>query len=176
MKFMGHNVHPMLIVFPLGLLTTSLAFDVIHLITDEALWAEIAYWLIAGGVVGGLLAGLFGLLDWMKIPSETRAKQIGSVHGLGNVVVTALFAASWFLRMDEPTAPGIVPIVLSVAGVLLALVTGWLGGELVNRLGLAVHDGAHLNSPSSLSGRPAHENADGRQARRAEDGGARGAS
>ena len=24
--------------------------------------------------------------------------------------------------------------------------TGWLGGELIERLGMAVHDGAHLNA------------------------------
>jgi hypothetical protein len=35
--------------------------------------------------------------------------------------------------------------------------TGWLGGELVDRLGISVDSGAHMNAPSSLSGRPARE-------------------
>jgi hypothetical protein len=39
--------------------------------------------------------------------------------------------------------------------VALASVTAWLGGELVERLGVAVDDGAHLDAPSSLSGQPA---------------------
>jgi hypothetical protein len=34
------------------------------------------------------------------------------------------------------------------------MVTGWPGGELVDRLGVGIDDGAHLNAPSSLSGCP----------------------
>ena len=51
--------------------------------------------------------------------------------------------------------PGAIPIILSLLGMGLAVLTGWSGGELVDRLGVGVYDGAHLNSPSSLSGRPA---------------------
>ena len=32
----------------------------------------------------------------------------------------------------------------------LALVTGWLGGERVDRLAVGVDEGAHLDAPSSL--------------------------
>jgi hypothetical protein len=39
--------------------------------------------------------------------------------------------------------------------VSLAGVTGWLGGELVERLGVGVDAGANLDAPSSLSGKPA---------------------
>jgi len=70
-------------------------------------------------------------------------------------VVVGLFAASWFLRRDDPGNPEGAAITLSVLAVLLALVTGWLGGELVDRLGVGVEEGANLNAPSSLSGEPA---------------------
>jgi uncharacterized membrane protein len=99
------------------------------------------------------LAAVFGLVDWLAIPKGTRAKRIGALHGIGNVIVTGLFAVSWLLRYDTPTAPGALAIVLSIAGVGLALVTGWLGGELVDRLGVGVDDDAHLDAPSSLTGR-----------------------
>lgn len=158
-KLLGHPIHPMLIVFPLGLLSTSLIFDLIHLATGEGRWAEIAYWMIAAGIIGGLVAAVFGTIDWLAIPSRTRAWAIGLWHGLGNVVVMLLFIVSWFLRRGEPDDPSAAAIVLSACGIALALVTGWLGGELVDRLGVGVDDGAHLNSPSSLSGRPAHESA-----------------
>jgi hypothetical protein len=36
----------------------------------------------------------------------------------------------------------------------LASLGGFLGGELVVRLGVGVAEGAHLDAPSSLSGRP----------------------
>lgn len=108
--------------------------------------------------MGGLLAAIFGLWDWVHIPSETRAKRIGLMHGVGNVVVLALFAGSWLLRLNEPGyEAGGLALGLAVAGVLLALVTGWLGGELVDRLGVGVDRGANLDAPSSLSGRPASE-------------------
>ncbi len=156
-KLFGHPIHPMLIPFPLGLLTTSLVFDVVYLLTGNGKWSEIAFWMIAAGVIGGLAAAVFGLIDWLAIPSGTRAKSVGLWHGAGNVVVVVLFALSWLLRMDAPGEPGAIPIVLSLLGVGLASVTGWLGGELVDRLGVGVDDGAHLNSPSGLSGRPASE-------------------
>jgi uncharacterized membrane protein len=152
-KLLGHPIHPMLIVLPLGLLIAAVAFDVVHLITDDPLWSTVSYWNIAGGIVGGLLAAVFGLWDWLAIPAGTRAKAIGLLHGVGNVVVLLLFAASWWLRRADPLyVPSTASFVLALAGLGLGGVTGWLGGELVNRLGVGVDPGAHLDAPSSLSG------------------------
>lgn len=156
-KLFGHPIHQMLIVFPLGLLATSFVFDLVYLATENGRFADISFWMIAAGLVGGLLAGVFGLVDWAAIPKGTRAKRIGALHGIGNVVVTALFAVSWFIRYNAPALPEAGAIVLSGLAVSLALVTGWLGGELVDRLAVGVDDGAHLDSPSSLSRRSARE-------------------
>ena len=154
-KILGHPIHQMLIVFPLGLLATSFFFDIAFLILKGP-GAEIAaFWMIAAGIVGGLAAALFGLIDWLAIPAGTRAKRIGLLHGVGNVVVVALFAGSWLLRRPAHANPPMLAIILSGIAVGLALVTGWLGGELVDRLGVGVDDGAHLDAPSSLSGKPA---------------------
>ena len=155
-KLLGHPIHPMLIPFPLGLLGTAVLFDLIDLIGDWESIGRAAYYMIAAGIVAGLLAALFGAIDWLAIPGGTRAKRIATVHGLGNVGIVALFAVAWLLRSGDPPddAAGL-PIVLQVVGVLGALVTGWLGGELVDRLGVGVDPGANLDAPSSLSGRPA---------------------
>ena len=150
-KIVGHAVHQMLIVFPLGLFSTAVIFDVIHLISGGATWSLVSYWMIAAGIIGGLCAALFGAIDWSKIPSGTRAYRIGVLHGLGNVVVVALFAVSWWLRRPDPGNPSAVAIGFMILGAALSLVTGWLGGELVDRLGVGVDDGANLNAPSSLS-------------------------
>jgi uncharacterized membrane protein len=156
-KLLGHPVHQMLIVLPLGLLTGVVLFDIIHMFTGAERWAETSYLLIPAGVLTGLLAAVFGLADWTKIPSGTRAKRVGALHGSGNVVVVLLFVGSWLMRGGAPTEPGTVALVLSFAGGGLAMITGWLGGELVDRLGVGVDDGANLDAPSSLSGRPATE-------------------
>ena len=161
-KLFGHSIHQMLIVFPLGLLATAVIFDVIQIVTGNPRWAEIAYWLIAVGIIGGLAAAVFGLVDWLGIPANTRAKRIGLLHGAGNVVVVVLFAGSWLLRRDNPSAPETLALLLSFLGVGLALVAGWLGGELVSRLGVGVDEGAHVNAPSSLSGQPASGGVHGR--------------
>ncbi len=160
-KLFGHPIHPMLIPFPLGLLSTSLVFDVVHLLKGDRLWLQLAFWNIAAGIIGGLAAAVFGLIDWLAIPPGTRAKRIGLLHGVGNVVVVVLFGVSWLLRRGEPGKRSALPIILSVLGVSLSAVTGWLGGELVDRMGVGVDEGAHLNSPNSLSGRSAVEGVTG---------------
>jgi len=155
-KLLGHPIHPMLIVFPLGLLASSLGFDAGYLSTGNPEFAAVSFWLISAGILGGLLAAIFGTIDWWAIPSKTRAKAIGLWHGGGNLVVVLLFIGSWWLRSQlSGYAPSSGAIALSCIAVLLALLTGWLGGELVNRLGVGIDNGAHLNASNSLSGRPA---------------------
>jgi uncharacterized membrane protein len=152
-KLLGHPIHQMLIVFPLGLLAMAVIFDLLAIVQADGYWSEIAFWMIAAGVVTGLLAAPFGTIDWLAIPAGTRAKRIGALHGIGNVIVVALFALSWWLRRDAPAAPADLALVTSFAGAGLSLVTGWLGGELVDRLAVGVDEGAHLNAPSSLAKR-----------------------
>jgi uncharacterized membrane protein len=149
-RLFGHPIHQMLIVFPLGLLATSLFFDIAHLSSGNPQWATISYYLIGVGILSGLIAAVFGLVDWLAIPAGTRAKRIGLLHGGGNVVVVLLFLGSWLMRRDAPGDPEGMAIGLSTVAVLLALVTGWLGGELVDRLGVGVDEGANLDAPSSL--------------------------
>lgn len=96
-RLFGHAIHPILIVFPLGLLSTAVIFDVIYLITGASMWSFISFWMITAGVIGGLLAALFGFIDYLGIPSGTRAKTIGFFHGLTNLAVLILFVGSWFI-------------------------------------------------------------------------------
>ncbi len=149
-KLLGHPIHQMLIVFPLGLLATSFFFDIAHLATSRTDFATVSFWMIAAGVIGALVAAVFGLIDWLAIPSGSRAKVIGAWHGGGNVIVAALFAISWFVRFSTPGYFAMSAFILSIIGVCLALVTGWLGGELVDRLGIGVDEGANVDAPSSL--------------------------
>jgi uncharacterized membrane protein len=154
-KVLGHPAHPILVVFPLGLFATAVIFDVLYLAGRDPLFASVAYWMIVAGIIGGLVAAPFGLVDWLAIPWETRAKAIGMLHGLGNALVLLLFMGSWLLRRNVPGAPGTWAHVLAFGGAGLVLLTGWLGGELVDRLGVGVDEGANLNAPSSMSGRAA---------------------
>ena len=150
-KLAGHPIHPMLITYPVGLLTTAVVFDILCLITDRAGFTVAAAYAIAGGIIGGLLAAPFGWIDYFKIPADTRAKRIGLLHGLTNVVVLVLFAVSWLLRLSagawEPTP---LALACSFVGVVIASVAAWMGGELVDRLASGIDDGANPDAPSSL--------------------------
>ena len=161
-KLFGHAIHPILIVYPLGLLSAAVIFDVIYLITGNPTWTTVSFWMIAAGIVGGLLAAVFGLIDYLNIPSGTRASRIGLLHGLTNLGVMILFIASWLLRRNSPDVPSTAAFALSFIGVTAALLGGWLGGELVERLGVGVVEGANLNAPNSLT----H---DAREAKRMKD-------
>jgi hypothetical protein len=67
------------------------------------------------------------------------------------VVVVLLFVVSWATRLgDVEYAPGILPFVVALIGIGIALVTAWLGGELVYRLRIGVDDIASDDAPSSL--------------------------
>jgi uncharacterized membrane protein len=157
-KLLGHPIHPMLVVLPLGLFITSVIFDGWYMWRGNATFAVVAYWNIAGGIIGGLLAAVFGLIDWIAIPNGTRAKRIGLLHGGSNVLVVAMFAFVWWTRSNAAdTAPTATLFAIEVIALLLGSLAGWLGGELVARLGVGVDDGAHLNAPNSLSGRPAFQ-------------------
>lgn len=155
-KLAGHAAHQILIVFPLGLLATSVIFDVVYLFNDSSNMLIVSYWMITAGLISGLLAAVPGWIDWFAIPASTRAKKIGLYHGVGNVAALLLFGVSWLLRTGEP---GYVPSLLALLSSALAFVviglTGWMGGELVDRLGVGIDDNANLNAPNSLSGRPA---------------------
>lgn len=150
-RLFGHAIHPILIVYPLGLLSAGVIFDVIYLLTGNPTWTTVSFWMIAAGIVGGLLAAVFGLIDYLSIPGGTRAARIGLIHGLVNVFVMILFTASWFLRRESPEVPSTAAFALSFIGVAGALLGGWLGGELVERLGVGVTPGANLNAPNSLT-------------------------
>ncbi|HYC92118.1 MAG TPA: DUF2231 domain-containing protein [Thermoanaerobaculia bacterium] len=133
-RILGHPLHRVLIVFPLGLLATSFFFDLAWLARGREQLALVAWWLIFAGVVGGFAAAIFGLVDWLAIPQGTRARRVGALHGGGMGIVALLYAASWLLRRDAPADPEAVAILLSGLGVLLTVITGWLGGELANQM------------------------------------------
>jgi uncharacterized membrane protein len=151
-RALGHPVHPMLIVFPLGLLVTAVVFDLLHLVGDNEVFGQVGYWNIVAGIIGGVLAAATGLADWTGIPRGTRAKRIGLLHGAANTLVLLLFVLVWILRSDNPdhaVSGGLFAV--EVLAVAISGAAAWLGGELVDRLGIGVHDDAHPDAPSSLA-------------------------
>jgi uncharacterized membrane protein len=154
-RILGHPIHPMLVPIPIGLFLLSVVFDLIAMTRGSSVLGAASFWSILGGIAGGLFAAVFGLVDWTAIPARTRAKRIGLLHAAINVVVVGLFAISWLMRLGTAGhEPNWTPVGFEIAGVSLLLVAGWLGGELVDRLGVGVDDGANVDATSSLGGAP----------------------
>jgi uncharacterized membrane protein len=152
-KLLGHPIHPMLVVFPIALFSVAVLFDALYLATATDEFARFAFWSISIGLLVGLGAALFGIVDWLGIRPGTRARRVGAWHGVGNAVVVLLFVVSWATRLgDVEYAPGILPFVVGLIGIGIAIVTAWLGGELVYRLRIGVDDIAGADAPSSLGG------------------------
>ena len=155
LKVAGHAVHPMLIPLPLGMFVGTMIFDVVYLISDDLQFATVSFFMAVLAAVGGVAAAATGAVDFKNIPSGTRAKRVGWVHAIGNDVVIALFALSAFLRYRaDEYEPSALALALTFAGAAASFVTGWLGGELVERLGVGVDSDAHLDASSSLASGP----------------------
>jgi uncharacterized membrane protein len=126
----------MLVVFPIGLWVFSLICDIIALAGGSAVWGTVAYYTMVGGLIGALLAAIPGLVDFFAI-ADPQTRRIARNHMLLNFTAVALYAINVYLRaVGEPGAP--LPIFLSVAGVLVLAVSGWLGGELVYVHGVGI--------------------------------------
>src|SRR5947199_3175026 len=77
----GHPFHPILVTVPIGAWVASLVFDVISRAgNDAAVFAKGAYWLVGIGIVGALVAAMFGFLDLFAIPTGTRAFKTALTH------------------------------------------------------------------------------------------------
>jgi uncharacterized membrane protein len=136
----------MLIPFPIALWVFSLVADVIYLWRGNPVWRDwIAFYTLLGGIVGGVLAAVPGFIDWLSLKDREVVK-IANWHARLNVIALLIFVASFYLRTTS--GAGLVggsytiPFVLSVVGVILITVSGWLGGEMVFRHGVAVDEGA----------------------------------
>lgn len=138
----GHPIHPMLIPFPIALWVFSLVADLIYFWGSDPVWEWVAFYTLAGGIVGAVLAAVFGIIDYFSI-KDRKVSSIAAWHARLNVLALLIFAASFYLRTTNGSRMVneslTIPVGLSVAGVILITISGWLGGELVFKRGVAVN-------------------------------------
>jgi uncharacterized membrane protein len=146
----GHPVHPMLIPFPIAFLVGALATDLVFWITADPFWARASAWLIGAGFATGVIAAVFGLVDFLFI-QRVRALNAAWYHFAGNAVVLALSLWNGALRIDD-AAGAVLPtgLFLSAGVTALLLVTGWFGGELAYKHKIGAVEGL----PTGLDAAP----------------------
>lgn len=140
----NHPVHPMLIVFPIGLWFFSLACDLIRLAgASGQAWSTVAFFTMVGGLVGALCAAIPGFIDLLFYKGGAPPlKKIALTHMAINLTVVVLYAINIWLRISTASADmnagGSAPVLLSIVGVALLVVSGWLGGQMVHVYGVGV--------------------------------------
>jgi uncharacterized membrane protein len=138
----SHPVHPMLIPFPFALWFFSLVADAIYFLIDPSpVWNTVAFYTVAGGIVGAVMAAVPGIIDYFSI-KDKKVSKIAAWHARLNVLALLIFAASFYLRTasgSQMVAGSLtIPVLLSVLGVVLISISGWLGGEMVYKHAVAV--------------------------------------
>jgi len=133
----NHPIHPMLVVFPIGLFVFSLVCDIIGLRSaDATFWSAAALYTMIGGFIGALAAAVPGLIDLLSIKDQ-QTKKIGLTHMAINLTVVVLYAVNIWLRVGG--AASRTPLVLSVIAVAMLVVSGWLGGKMVYERAVGVN-------------------------------------
>jgi uncharacterized membrane protein len=132
----------MLIPFPIGLLVFSLVADLIYLWRGNLVWKDyIAFYTLLAGIIGAFAAAVPGLIDWATL-TDRAAVKVANWHARVNITGLVIFIADFYLRTSSGTkwiaGMPLLPMILSVIGVIGLAIAGYLGGELVFRHGVAV--------------------------------------
>jgi len=144
----GHPIHPMLIPFPLALWVTSFVVDILFYLLRHPTLLVVAKFMIAAGCLGAIAAAIPGIIDWLSIKNGD-VKKTANWHARLNIAALVVFAISLLLRMGSYSElvgrKLTIPFLLSLVGVILITISGWLGGELVFRYGVGqTHDGENI--------------------------------
>ena len=130
-SFKGHPIHPALVAIPIGAFTVTLVADVIMWTTGNLGWGDAARYALVVGVVGALLAAVFGLIDYFKVTMSEAGFRVARLHMILNLTAVGLFAVSLWLRCRDVDGWSIAGFATSTLAYLIVSASGYLGGELV---------------------------------------------
>ena len=128
-----HPIHGILAAYPLAFFTGALVSDIAYLNTAQMQWANFSIWLIAGGLLMGVLAAIAGIVDAIANRGRSRARRPWW-HSVGTLLMLALALLNAFIHSRDAWT-SVVPtgIILSVIVSILALATSWSGYALQAR-------------------------------------------
>ena len=136
----GHPIHPMLVPFPIATLVGAFVTDLLFLYFGAPGFANASKWLLAFGIATGLLAAVFGFIDFM---GSDRIRQLGIAlqHMIANVSAVVVAIINLAIRLGDETANvESLGVYLSGVTVLILLFSGWRGGDLVYIHRVGVND------------------------------------
>lgn len=161
-QILGHPVHPILVPIAIGAFVTAFIFDIAAVATRIGFWFDASFWALLIGVIAGVLSAITGLYDYFTVPMTDRAKRDATSHLALNVVLMTLFIISLIIKAPSATSAPRLPadsvivstFILDLIAVVLLLVSGWYGGEVVYRHGVAVTEEAASEICPAFGGTP----------------------
>jgi uncharacterized membrane protein len=124
-----HPIHPMLVPVPIGLWIFAFVCDLLFVLGSGAsLWFTLSFYTMIGGLIGALVAAIPGFIDMLSLSGAP--KKLALTHMAINLTVVLLFAINIGMRFGGSEVAGL-PLALSVVGITLLAVSGWLGGHMV---------------------------------------------
>jgi uncharacterized membrane protein len=128
----------MLVPIPVVCFIGALATDITYAVTAEMMWADFSSWLLAIGLIGGVLAAIAGLIDFLG-NRLIRQEAPAWPRLVGNLVVLVLaFFNNLIHTRDAYTSVVPAGLILSIVTVLVLPVTVWFGREMVYRTSAGV--------------------------------------
>jgi len=113
--------------------------DITYAVSAEMMWADLSTWLLVVGLVGGVLAGIAGLTDFLS-NRLIRAQSPAWPHAIGNIAVLVLSFFNLLVHTRDAWT-SVVPtgLILSIIVVMILPFTAWLGWSMVYRCRVGVH-------------------------------------
>jgi len=133
-----HPIHPMLVPIPIACFIGALLTDITYWATARMIWADFSAWLLLVGLIGGALAAIAGLTDFLG--NRLIRDQVPAwPHLVGNLLVLVLSFFNLLVHSRDAWT-SVVPtgLILSIIVVPILPVTGWLGWAMVYRHGVGV--------------------------------------
>lgn len=127
-----HPLHALLAHVPNALFIGALITDLVYWKTADIMWADFSDWLLAVGALFAVLAAVAGIVDFVVVRRNRTAA--GAFHAWGSIVVLVLAILNNLVHSRDAYT-SVVPggLILSVLTVLVLIVTGWVGGEMLYR-------------------------------------------
>jgi nitrite reductase/ring-hydroxylating ferredoxin subunit/uncharacterized membrane protein len=127
--WLGHPLHPLLTDLPIGFWTSAFTLDLLGGRRSRRAAARLVGW----GVLCAVPTALTGASDWSDTYGAER--RIGLVHAAANATALVCYTASWVQRHRGRHWRGVA---LGLVGATAATVGGYLGGHLLQTLGVGV--------------------------------------
>ena len=135
-KLFGHPIHPMLVAYPVAFYTATLVCYIVYNSNADPFWFKVGVVANVAGAVMAAVAAIPGFIDWLYIPSDSRAKKTGLFHMVCNVIALVCYAVVAWMSCPkwDGTTPGLgLAIPLTAVGFLLTLIAGFLGWALIQK-------------------------------------------